>query len=136
MAKSLTIRSVRVRWPASWTATSVTDIVPSDVLVRSLGSLALPAAQPHKLQRGLQIDRRGSREVYHPALKQLHLDPFVRFDDFNCRGDLDIAVGFRHGGDVAGCLEGGNRGPVLDANGIELMPPGYRRHARREWQSQ
>src|SRR5688572_31447640 len=130
MAKSLTIRSVRVRWPASWTATSVTDIIPSGVLVRSLGSRSLPAAQPHKLQRRLQIERRGSREVYHPALKQLHLDQFVRIDHFDVGRDLDVAVGPRHGRDVAGRLEGRHSQAVRDADRIELVPPGYRRHPR------
>src|SRR6185503_10317657 len=125
MAKSLTMRSVRASWPASWTATSVTDIVSSGVLVRSLGSCSLPAAQPHKLQRRLQIERWGSREVYHPALKQLHLDQFVRVDDFDCGRDFDVAVRLRHRGDVARCFEGRHRDAVLDAHRIELMPSGH-----------
>ena len=66
------------------------------------------------------------------AIRTTYVDQLAGFDDVGLRRDLDVAVGVRHAGDVAGSLERRFRRAVDDAHSIELVTAGGRHDAPRE----
>src|SRR6185503_5555297 len=68
-----------------------------------------------------------------PWSEQLHFHQLSRLDDVGLRGNLDVAVGVCHARDVPRALEGGHSCAVLHSDGIELMTPGRRYDASRQW---
>ena len=87
------------------------------------------------LRRQLE-GRRGSVDGRHVSgvSEQLHFHDLARFDDVGLGGNLDVAVGVRHAGDVARRLERRHRRAVDDAHGVELVAAGRRDDAARERQ--
>ena len=62
------------------------------------------------LRRQLEGGRGLQRRCDWPS-EQLHFHELARFDDVGLRGNLDVAVGVRHAGDVARALNAGTAAP-------------------------
>src|SRR5699024_4374312 len=90
-------------------------------LKKIVARTATIAARPTRVR--LPVDR--SVLITHTS-EQLDVDNLSLLDDVRAGGDLDVAVGERHRGDVTGGLERRYRLAVRDPDGKELMPAGRR----------